>query len=76
LFIADGGNNRVRKVDAQGVISTAVGMGIMGHSGWRSRVPAISLSDVITDLRGNLYVCEAQGLVLKINARRFVGMLT
>ncbi|MEW6729956.1 MAG: SMP-30/gluconolactonase/LRE family protein [Acidobacteriota bacterium] len=33
LFIADSGNNRIRKVDTQGIITTVAGDGFLGESG-------------------------------------------
>jgi hypothetical protein len=39
LYIADGGNNRIRRVSTSGVITTIAGTGVMGFSG--DRGPAI-----------------------------------
>ena len=59
LFIADSGNNRVRRVDTNGVITTLAGNGTSGHNG--DGVPAInaSLSDpaaVAVDANGSVFI--------------------
>lgn len=64
LYIADMLNQRVRKVDVHGTISTVAGNGTAGHSG--DGGPAISAQlnnpgDVAVDHGGNLYVLEYQG---------------
>ncbi len=61
LYIADSLNNRVRKVDPNGIISTVAGTGHPGHSGdgWRADTVDIwSPVDVAIDARGNLYIVE------------------
>ena len=61
LYIADRDNDRIRKVDAAGVISTVAGNGLLGNSG--DGGPATearlnNLSDVTVDGLGNLYVAS------------------
>jgi DNA-binding CsgD family transcriptional regulator/sugar lactone lactonase YvrE len=62
LFIADTGNQRIRKVDRRGVITTIAGTGHRGFSGDGS---AASLADMDTpmglavDLDGDVYVADA-----------------
>ncbi len=61
LYIADQGNFRIRKVDADGIISTVVGTGEQGHSGDGGPARAARLAEVgglAFDARGNLYVAE------------------
>jgi sugar lactone lactonase YvrE len=60
LYIADAGNNRIRKV-SNGVITTVAGDGTSGFSG--DNGPAISaqltfLSGLAVDSTGNLYIAE------------------
>ena len=61
LYIADDGNNCIRKVDTNGIISTIAGNGIEGYSG--DDGPAILAqlrypSGVTTDAFGNLYIAD------------------
>ncbi|MDQ4145386.1 MAG: right-handed parallel beta-helix repeat-containing protein [Actinomycetota bacterium] len=61
LFIADGGYNRVRKVDASGIITNLAGTGESGYSG--DGVPATEAvfngpSAVTRDGNGNLYIAD------------------
>ena len=61
LYIADRGNNRIRKVDTQGIITTVAGDGTHFFSG--DYGPAIRASlayptDVVVDERGNLYIAD------------------
>ncbi len=61
VYIADAGNNRVRKVSVTGVISTFVGTGtdassIRGGSG--TTVPVSEPHGLAVDASGNLYVSE------------------
>ena len=63
LFIADFGNNRIRKVDASGLITTVAGNGIWGFSG--DGGPAIDASlawpsDVFVDGAGNLFIADGR----------------
>lgn len=70
LYIADASNNRVRKVDANGIITTIAGTGSAGYGS--ENVPAVSTpitpSGMARDLTGNLYVSESSfGRVRKID---------
>jgi hypothetical protein len=61
LYIADTGNNRVRKVSVNGTITTVAGTGVSGFSG--DTGPAISAklnspSAVAVDAAGNLYIAD------------------
>ena len=62
LYIADGGNNRIRRVDvATGVIGTVAGNETSGFSGDGGRANAASLSfplDLAVDGSGNLYIAD------------------
>ncbi len=74
LFIADSGNNVVRRIDANGVITTVVGGGgSVGMDGLGDPGPAIG-SVLLTplglafDTAGNLYIADSQNnLVRKVN---------
>src|SRR5437660_742095 len=61
LFIADGVNNRIRKVSPAGVITTVVGTGSAGYSGDGSPAAAAQLrfpADVVVDGAGDLYIAD------------------
>ena len=61
IYLADGSNRRVRKIDAStGIITTFAGRGIMGNSG--DGGPAtdaeLSAAGVMLDAGGNLYITD------------------
>src|SRR5271169_877383 len=67
LIIADVFNNRVRKVDSSGNISTIAGNGIAGYSGDNGPAPSASLNgprDLTYDSAGNLYISDAANNVI------------
>ena len=62
LFIADSGNNRIRKVTQEGAISTVAGNGVHGYSGDGGPATGADLagpSDVAVDAAGNLYIADS-----------------
>jgi sugar lactone lactonase YvrE len=64
LFLADNGNNRVRKVDGNGVITTFAGTGDAETSGDGGPAAKAALNGpygVAFDANGNLYVSESGG---------------
>ncbi len=71
IFVAEGGNNRIRKISASGIISTVAGSGAAGFSGDRGPATAAKLRfpiGVALDLAGNIYVSDvANNRVRKIN---------
>ncbi len=61
MYIADTGNSRIRKVDANGVITTIAGTGIAGFSGDQGPAIAAQLNlptGVAVDNSGNVYVTD------------------
>jgi sugar lactone lactonase YvrE len=61
LFIADGGNSRVRKVTPDGMIQTVAGSGRQGFAGDGGSATQASLSSpwaVSIDIDGNLYIAD------------------
>ena len=61
LYVADTGNNRIRRIDSQGVITTVAGSGIAGFDGDDALALSASLdspSGVAFDPSGNLYVAD------------------
>ncbi len=62
LYLSDYNNNRIRKVNAQGVITTFAGNGTMGYSGDGGQANNASLSlpsTIVFDAIGNAYVVDA-----------------
>ena len=63
LYIADTGNQRIRKVDAGGTITTAAGTGTQGSSGDGGAATAAQLNNpigVALDGSGNLYLADTR----------------
>jgi sugar lactone lactonase YvrE len=65
LYIADSYNNRVRKVDASGIITTIAGKGDPGHPNSTTDYLFGWPQGVAVDAGGNLYVSSAWGALLK-----------
>ena len=63
MFIADDGNNCIRKVTTGGIISTIAGNGISGYSGDGGAATAAQLhfpDGLAFDATGNLYIADIQ----------------
>ena len=61
LYIADTGNQRIRKVDAAGIITTVAGTGVRGYGGDGGAADQAQLSSpqgVAVDGAGNLYIAD------------------
>lgn len=64
VYVADLGNNRVRKISPQGVISTVAGTGTAGSAGDGGAVGNAQLNaprNLLVDGLGNLYISEFSG---------------
>lgn len=64
LYIADLGNNRVRRIDLNGVITTVAGTGVKGSTGDGGLAASAQLStprNVAVDAAGNLFISEFDG---------------
>lgn len=80
LLIADWGNNRVRRVTPQGIISTIAGRGESasdGDGGPAVQAGLVGPTAAFTDSRGNLYISELFDRVRVVNSagviRTFAG---
>jgi len=63
LFIADMGNNRIRKVDAHGIITTVAGNAFAAYAGDGGAATNASLSSpygVAVDAYGNLFIADSE----------------
>lgn len=79
IFICDTGNQRIRKVDASGIISTVAGNG--GNDSFADNVPAtetslIYPSGICVDTIGNLYIADTDNnrirkVVLETNVKNW-----
>ena len=68
LYFVDRANHRVRKVDAQGIISTVAGTGIRGYNGDGGPAELAQLHtplDVALDRTGNVYISDEQNLRIR-----------
>lgn len=68
IVFADAGNNRIRKINTAGIISTIAGNGIAGYSG--DGGPAIDASmnvpwGLVYDSAGNLYISDRANNVIR-----------
>ena len=70
-YIADAGNNRIRKVSVGGIITTIAGNGIVGYNGNGGPASASEInnpSGVAVDATGNIYIADAgNNCIRKIN---------
>ena len=69
VYIADSWNNRVRKVDAMGVISTVAGNGDSVYSGDGGAATAASLWipwGITLDACGNLFICDYNNNAVRV----------
>jgi uncharacterized protein (TIGR03437 family) len=77
LFIADAGNNRVRKVSASGIITTFAGGGTATGDGVAATSAMLSTPDsVAVDGSGNVFIAEFgnyQGLIQKVSANGVIS---
>ena len=76
LYIADFENNRIRKVDTNGIITTVAGGGLSrpGNGGQATGAQLFWPEDVAVDGAGNLYIADTMDqLVLKVDTN---GIMT
>jgi len=77
IYIADGSNNRIRKVNTSGIISTVAGNGTAGYSGDGGAATAASLSSpygVAVDSAGNIYIADrSNNRIRKVNTSGIIS---
>ncbi|MFP5040575.1 T9SS type A sorting domain-containing protein [Parasediminibacterium sp. JCM 36343] len=69
LYIVDGGNYCIRKIDTAGIIHTVAGNGISGYSGDGGEATKASLgilTDVATDVSGAIYLSDIKYNVIRV----------
>ena len=76
VYIADYGNNRIRKVDTKGIITTVAGNGNDGYSGDGGPATGAQLnspSGVTVDAGGNLYIADfGNNRIRKVDTQGFI----
>jgi lysophospholipase L1-like esterase len=77
LFIADYANNRIRKVDVTGIITTVAGYGAGGYSGDGVLATTATLSfptAVAVDAAGDLFIADyGNNLIRKVDAHGIIS---
>ena len=61
IYVADRDNNRIRKINTSGIISTIAGTGVSGYSGDGGDATAAKLNNpkgVAVDILGNVYIAD------------------
>jgi len=79
VYIADTYNDRIRRIDIGGVITTVAGNGISGFSGEGIQATEASLNDpvdVAVDREGNLYIADTQNnRIRRVNVKGVIVTL-
>ncbi len=68
IYISDGGNGRIRKVNTSGIISTIAGTGVSGYSGDGGPATAAKIQAPVNikfDTSGNLYFAAYGNMVIR-----------
>jgi RHS repeat-associated protein len=68
IFIADSGNDRIRKVDASGIITTVAGTGTWGYSGDGDPATEAQLKSprgVAMDTAGNIFIADSSNQCIR-----------
>ena len=79
LYIAEEGNNRVRKIDALGIITTIAGTGVAGYSGDNGQATDAQLSvptGIAIDAAGNIFISElGNNCIRKVNTSGIISTI-
>lgn len=79
IIIADMANNRLRRVDVSGIITTVAGTGVNGHSGDGGPATNAKIGmpeSVCTDTLGNIYFAEySTGYIRKVDAAGIISTI-
>ena len=77
VYISDFGNNRIRKINTSGVISTVAGTSVGGYSGnggQATNAELLNPTDVVVDASGNLYISDLNSVVRKVNTSGIISL--
>jgi sugar lactone lactonase YvrE len=75
LFIADTGNNRIRKVNPAGIITTVAGNGsnsYSGDGGPATSAGIVSPHGIAVDTRGNLFIPDFSSRIRRVSISGFI----
>ena len=76
FYATDAGNNRVRRITTDGVVSTYAGSGISGHlDGSAATARFASPRDITVDRKGNVYISDDDKYIRKISTSGIVTTL-
>ena len=83
VFIADHARSEIRKVNAQGIISTVAGNGLtssnnfgVGDGGPATAAPLYTPMSVAVDQAGNIYIAEtSSGVIRKVNTQGIISTI-
>jgi len=77
LYIADAGNNRIRKVNTAGIISTLAGTGksIDSGDGGPATAASISVAEIHINKKGNLYLDDPNGRIRVVNTAGIISTI-
>ena len=77
LYIADGGNLRVRRINNEGIIDTVAGRNyLLGDGGPATAANLSSPGDVVVDDRGNLYISDhGNNAIRKVSASGIISTI-
>ncbi len=73
IFIADGNNMRIRKVDPKGIITTIAGQGFVGYRGDDAPSENSLISyplDITGDNKGNIFISDSENSDIRMITKR------
>jgi trimeric autotransporter adhesin len=71
IYFSDVTNNRIRKVNTNGIINTIIGNGVSGYSGDGGQASSAEISapgGLKLDASGNIYFCDANNVIRKVSS--------
>ena len=78
IYIADGGNQRIRKISAAGIITTIAGSGVQGepYTYQATNARLNNPQGVAVDTSGNVYVTDGNQCIWKVTASGVISNIT
>ena len=79
IYVSDGSNHRIRKINAAGIISTVVGTGVSGYSGdsgLATNATIFAPLGIALDALGNLYISDRNNFrIRKVNTSGIISTI-